>query len=179
MHRLIISYRIVVGLLTCPMTIAAAQGRPDSLAASTTVPVAPLVRTAARSWGASVLVIDSAQIARSTAPTLSELLQATLPGVLVMRSGGMASDGSMVMIRGPISMLSSNAPVLIVDGIRVDSRQADNLFNLGAVSPSRLDDVAPEDIERIEVLPGAAAALYCEAASPPRCKPVMNRDQLR
>jgi TonB-dependent starch-binding outer membrane protein SusC len=165
MHRLTISSRLVFGLLTCPLTIAAAQGRADSLALSTAVPVAPLVRTTARSWGANVLVIDSAQIARSTAPTLSELLQATLPGVLVMRSGGLASDGSMVMIRGPISMLSSNAPVLIVDGIRVDSRQADNLFNLGAVSPSRLDDVAPEDIERIEVLPGAAAALYGEAAA--------------
>ena len=165
MHRLTICFRFVVLLLTCPMTIAAAQGTPDSLAGGTTVPVAPLVRTTARSWGANVLVIDSAQIARSTAPTLSELLQATLPGVLVMRSGGMASDGSMVMIRGPISMLSSSAPVLIVDGIRVDSRQADNLFNLGAVSPSRLNDVAPEDIERIEVLPGAAAALYGEAAA--------------
>ena len=71
--------------------------------ADTTVPIAPLLRALAREWGANVLVIDSAQIAASTAPTFSELLQARLPGLRVLRSGGMASDGSLVMLRGPIS----------------------------------------------------------------------------
>jgi hypothetical protein len=56
-------------------------------------------------------------------------------------------------------------PVLIVDGLRVDARQADNMVSLGAVSPSRLDDIAPEDIERIDVLPAAAGALFGEAAA--------------
>ncbi|HEY2856118.1 MAG TPA: TonB-dependent receptor plug domain-containing protein [Gemmatimonadaceae bacterium] len=161
MHRL--ASLLLVALLAGPVAIAAAQGSPDSSIVSTTVPVAPLLRTATRNWGATVFFIDSAQIARSTAPTLSELLQAKLPGVLVFRSGGMASDGSMVMIRGPMSVLSSSGPALIVDGLRVDASQTDNLIGLGAVSPSRLDDIAPEDIERIEVLPGAAASLYGEA----------------
>ena len=132
---------------------------PDS-----TVPVAPLLRAAARDWGARVLVIDSAEIAASTAPTFSELLQARLPGLRVLRSGGMASDGSLVMLRGPISLVESGLPLVIVDGVRVDAEQADTLRLVGAVTPSRLDDLAVEDIARVEVLSGAAAAAYGDGA---------------
>ncbi|HKN67951.1 MAG TPA: TonB-dependent receptor plug domain-containing protein, partial [Gemmatimonadaceae bacterium] len=124
------------------------------------MPVAPLLRSAAGAWGARVLVIDSAEIAASTAPTFSELLQARLPGLRVLRSGGMASDGSLVMLRGPASFLESSQPLLIVDGVRVDAEQADTLRLIGSVSPSRLDDLAVEDIARVEVLSGAAAAAY-------------------
>ena len=142
-----------------PVTVRAQQAAADS-----TVPVAPLLRSPARDWGARVLVIDSAEIAASTAPTFSELLQARLPGLRVLRSGGMASDGSLVMLRGPISFLGSSEPLVIVDGVHVDAEQADTLRLVGAVTPSRLDDLPVEDIARIEVLSGAAAAAYGEAA---------------
>jgi TonB-dependent SusC/RagA subfamily outer membrane receptor len=60
----------------------------------------------------------------------------------------------------------TNEPLLIVDGVRVDARQYDlALYSGTSVAPSRLDDLAPEDIERIEILSGAAAALYGAGAS--------------
>ena len=110
-------------------------------------------------------MLDSAEIAASTAPTFSELLQARLPGLRVLRSGGMASDGSLVMLRGPISFIQRGLPLVIVDGVRVDAEQADTLPGAGGVAPSRLDDLPVEDIARVEVLSGAASAPYGDGAS--------------
>jgi len=153
-------------LITLAAHTAQAQARPDSLRGdSSSIPVAPLARTASRVWGVFVGVIDSSEIASSTAPTFSELLQARLPGLRVLRSGGLSSDGSLVLLRGPLSFFNSSAPVLIVDGVRVDASQADTVPLVGAVAPSRLDDIAPEDIQRIEVLSGPAAALYGDGAA--------------
>jgi TonB-dependent SusC/RagA subfamily outer membrane receptor len=83
----------------------------------------------------------------------------------VLRSGGLVSDGALVMLRGPTSLIGASVPIVIIDGVRVDSRQFDEPLDLGAVAPSRLDDLLPEDIERIEVLSGAAAALYGDGAA--------------
>ena len=77
----------------------------------------------------------------------------------------MASDGSLVMLRGPISFIESGRPLLIVDGVRVDAEQADTVPTFGAVAPSRLDDLPVEDIARVEVLSGAAAAAYGDGAA--------------
>lgn len=131
-----------------------------------TVPIAPLTRAPTDSWGSWVWVIDSTEIAKSTAPSFSELLQARRPGLRVLRSGGLASDGALVMLRGPRSIMGGSEPLLIVDGVRVDSRQYD-LAKLAASSgaPSRLEDLFPEDIERIEVLSGPAAALYGDGSA--------------
>lgn len=151
--------------LLCAGAIASASAQ-SSTDSSGSVPVAPLTRVRADAWGASVIRIDSAEIAQSTAPTFSELLQARRPGVRVFRSGGTASDGALVMLRGPTSVSGTNEPLLIIDGIRVDARQYDlALYSGTSVAPTRLDDLAPEDIDRIEVLSGPAAALYGEGAS--------------
>ena len=76
----------------------------------------------------------------------------------------MASDGALVIIRGPTSVSGPSEPVIIVDGVRVDSRQYDP-YPGSVSSPSRLDDILPEDIARIEVLSGPAAALYGDGAA--------------
>lgn len=132
---------------------------------SRAAPIAPLVRPPANTSSAGITVIDSAEIAASAAPTLSELLQARRPGLRVLRSGGLASDGALVMLRGPKSLIGSSEPIVIVDGVRVDSRQFDQPLDLGGTAPSHLDDLMPEDIARIEVLSGAAAALYGDGAA--------------
>src|SRR5205807_6766784 len=129
---------------------------------SATVQIAPLARAPARTWGAAIGIIDSAAITASTASTLSELLQARLPGVSVFRSGGLASEGSLVSLRGPNAIVGSHAPLVIVDGVRLSSLE---LIQPVMDAPTRLDDIVPEDIERIEVLNPAAAALYGDGAA--------------
>jgi len=100
--------------------------------------------------------------------TPSELLQGKEPGLVGLPSSGMTGEGARIRIRGNASLSQSNEPIVFVDGVRVNS-SGDFSFNIGAGgggSPSRLDDIDPVTIDRIEVLKGAAAAtLYGTEAS--------------
>ena len=86
------------------------------------------------------------------------------PGVVSLPSSGYTGEGARIRIRGSASLSQLNEPIIYVDGIRVD-RSAIQSFN-DQGSPSRLDDIPPESIERVEILKGAAAAtLYGTEAS--------------
>ena len=88
---------------------------------------------------------------------LSSLLQAREPGLTSITSAGLTGTGARIRIRGNASLTQSNEPVIFLDGIRI---------NAGGGQTSRLDDIDPQSIERIEVLKGAAAAtLYGTEAS--------------
>ncbi|NIR46499.1 MAG: TonB-dependent receptor plug domain-containing protein, partial [Gemmatimonadetes bacterium] len=66
---------------------------------------------------------------------------------------------------GSSSLSQLNEPIIYVDGVRVDNA-AVNMFGGGQGEPSKLDDINPESIERVEILKGAAAAtLYGTEAS--------------
>lgn len=94
---------------------------------------------------ASVSVIERAQIERAGQSTVIDLL-ATQPGVQVSTTGGVGSSSS-VFIRGT----SSKHALLLIDGMRVGS----------ATSGQALLEAIPVGaIERIEILRGAASALY-------------------
>ena len=93
----------------------------------------------------------------SSAHTLSELLQARVPSLSVMQSGGVAAQGAQIRSRGTRSFYQASAPIVIVDGMRVDATQDATVVPIN-VSSSRIDDIAPADIARIDVLPGPAAA---------------------
>ena len=88
---------------------------------------------------------------------LSSLLAAREPGLSSITSAGLTGEGARIRIRGNASVTQSNEPVIFVDGIRI---------NAGGTRTSRLDDIDPSSVDRIEVLKGAAAAtLYGTEAS--------------
>jgi TonB-dependent starch-binding outer membrane protein SusC len=88
---------------------------------------------------------------------VSSLLTAREPGLSAITSAGLTGSGSRIRIRGNASITQSNEPVVFIDGVRV---------NAGGTQTSRLDDIDPASIDRIEVLKGAAAAtLYGTEAS--------------
>jgi TonB-linked SusC/RagA family outer membrane protein len=123
-----------------------------------------------REIGSSVGVVDVAQVPMATVASASQLLQGRVAGAVVMQSSGTTGSGARVRIRGNNSISLSNAPLIIVDGIRVESGEsgagAALGFGVGGQTPSRLNDLNPEDIETMEVLKGpAAAALYGTAAA--------------
>jgi outer membrane receptor protein involved in Fe transport len=115
----------------------------------------PIVGT--RASGAVGYSIDSTEIMASAARTLSEVLQARVPGLDVLQSGGVAAQGAQIRSRGAHSFFMAGEPIVIVDGVRVNAMQDATVVDVN-VSTSRLDDIAPEDIATIDVLPGAAAA---------------------
>src|SRR5207245_5618307 len=85
-------------------------------------------------------------------------------------SGGLAGEGAQIRSGGSASLTQANEPVVYVDGVRVNRSGGFGDPNWigagGGGTPSRLDDINPEAIERIEILKGAAAAtLYGTEAS--------------
>lgn len=110
-----------------------------------------------RSRAAVVYTIDSTEIMASSAHTLSEVIQARVPSLSVLQSGGVAAQGAQIRSRGARSFYTASDPILIVDDVQVDATQDATVVSIN-VSSSRIDDIALEDVARIDVLPGAAAA---------------------
>jgi TonB-linked SusC/RagA family outer membrane protein len=125
-------------------------------------------QTEKRKLGNTVATIDVQQLQNSPVTTVSEMLAAREPGVAILPSGGLTGEGARIRIRGAASLSQPNEPIVYIDGIRVDRAGGfgDYIGTGGGGNPSRLDDINPEAIERIEVLKGAAAAtLYGTEAS--------------
>ncbi len=119
-----------------------------------------------RAQAASVSSIDAASI-METAPVTSvaNLMQARTSGVHITSASGTSGATQRIRLRGSASVELSNEPIVIIDGIRMDSRQ-NQLFGVGGQAASRLNDINPEDIESIEIVKGpAAATLYGADAS--------------
>jgi TonB-linked SusC/RagA family outer membrane protein len=119
-----------------------------------------------REIGSSIGVIDMAEVPLGAITNTAQLIQGRVAGAVVLQSSGMAGSGARIRIRGNNSMSLSNAPLIIVDGVRVESSENSLGFGVGGQAPSRLNDLNPEDIETVEVLRGpAASALYGTAAA--------------
>src|SRR5688572_800693 len=126
-----------------------------------------------REVGNSIAQIDMGKLKEAPA-TVGDLLQGKAPGMQVMQSSAAAGSGSMIRLRGNVSVAMSNQPLIYVDGVRLRSDgyqrnippSGSNLRG-GNDMASPLNDVNPADIERIEIIKGAAAAtLYgTEAAA--------------
>jgi len=96
---------------------------------------------------------------------VSSLLAGSMAGVSVAGGNGNAGSGSAIRLRGTTSVALSNQPLVYVDGVRTrsDEYPRNGIFTgttqRGANAyASPLSDINPEDIERIEVVKGAAAA---------------------
>ena len=118
--------------------------------------------------GNSIGSIDASELETAPISSFSEVLQGREPGVVGLPSGGLTGEGTRIRIRGSASLSQSNEPIVFVDGVRVDRGGGFGGFvgTGGGGSPSRLDDINPQAIERVEILKGAAAAtLYGTEAS--------------
>src|SRR5207245_2734638 len=82
-----------------------------------------------------------------------------VPGVRVIRASGEVGAGGVTRIRGSGSLSLSNEPLIYVDGVRVNNNSTapSEAYN-GWSTPSRVNDLNPEEIESIEVLKGPSAA---------------------
>ena len=126
-----------------------------------------------REVGNAVAQIDMSKV-QEPPQNVGQLLQGRAPGMTVMTSSAGSGSGSMIRLRGNVSVAMSNQPLIYVDGVRLRSDgYAKNIpptgSNLrgGNDIASPLNDINPNDIDRIEIIKGAAAAtLYgTEAAA--------------
>jgi TonB-linked SusC/RagA family outer membrane protein len=116
----------------------------------------------------TVATIDVAQkLAEIPVETMGQLLSGRAAGVQVISAGSVGA-GSRVRIRGQSSLSLSNDPLVYIDGVRADGRTGivGSGTGTGGSAPSALDNIAPEEIETIDVIKGpAAATLYGTAAA--------------
>lgn len=114
-------------------------------------PVEAVVVTATRSESsadkvlASVDIIGSAELGRQPAADLGELLRMRA-GVEVARLGGPGQQTSL-FLRGT----DSNHVLVLVDGVRI---------NPGTIGSAAIQNIAPELIERVEIVKGPRSTLY-------------------
>jgi TonB-dependent SusC/RagA subfamily outer membrane receptor len=126
-----------------------------------------------REVGNTISSINFAQAMVAPSMNVEAALQAQAPALNVLQSSGTMGTSSQIRLRGNISVAMTNQPLLYVDGVRVRSEgypqnSPSGVSNRGAnVNPSPLNDINPSDIERIEIIKGAAATtLYgTEAAA--------------
>ncbi len=122
------------------------------------------VATEKRKLGNTIATLDASSLENAPVTDFSQLIAGREPGVVSLPSSGYTGEGAKIRIRGSSSLSQLNEPIIYVDGIRVDRSAVD--ANNGQGNPSRLDDIPPEAIERVEILKGAAAAtLYGTEAS--------------
>jgi TonB-dependent starch-binding outer membrane protein SusC len=116
--------------------------------------------TEVKKLGNTVATIDPPKMAPINTP--SELISGREPGVVGLPTSGLAGEGARIHIRGNASLTQSNEPIVFVDGVRINS----NGSGSAGSTLSRIDDIDPATIEKIEILKGAAAAtLYGTEAS--------------
>lgn len=122
--------------------------------------------TERRKLGNTIATVNVGELENQPIQSFSELIQAREPGVVALPSSGLTGEGARLRIRGTASLAQSNQPLVYVDGVRVDSEGGRGMATDDAALPSRLDDIDPSSIERIEILKGpAAATLYGSEAS--------------
>lgn len=127
-----------------------------------------------RKIGASLGTVDvAAQQELMPTTSFSQVLAAKVTGVRSTMTGGGVGSGQDLRIRGMASFSLNQRPVIYIDGVRVDSRGTEWAIGsiaccafTGGASTDRLSDLNPNDIERVEILKGAAAAtLYGSEAT--------------
>lgn len=125
--------------------------------------------TERRKLGNTIASVDASEIAEQGGTTsFSEMISAREPGVQVLPTSGLAGEGARIRIRGSSSLTQSNEPLIYVNGVRVSNAGGfgAGVGAGGGGTPSRLDDINPASIERIEILKGpAAATLYGSEAT--------------
>ena len=113
-------------------------------------------------FASSVTTLDGVAVAKSGETSLLTGLSGKASGVLITRNGGDPGAGAYIQIRGQNTINGNIQPLFIIDGVPV-SNASDNTgtgtaSGNGIVQQSRINDLNPEDIERMEVLKGASAA---------------------
>ena len=114
--------------------------------------------TEVRKVGNSVASLNVTDIAEK-APILSvdQLLKGRTAGVIMNVTQGSVGTSGQIKIRGTKSISLPSDPALYIDGVKVNNAE-DRAFFIGGAGINRIGDINPSDIDRIEVVRGAAAA---------------------
>lgn len=120
--------------------------------------------TTKKQLGSFIATVKGDMLQKGTTGNVLAALQGKTPGAQIIQNSGDPAGSMSVRLRGVSTISSSSEPLYIIDGTIV-SNSARRVTNTqsdydGQISPAtnRMVDINPADIERVEVLNGAAAA---------------------
>lgn len=117
-----------------------------------------------RALGNNISSVNAENLANTAAVQVDQALQGKITGALVTQNSGDPAGGISVLLRGA-SSLGGNQPLYILDGVILNNA-SNELVDIGGNTQNRLADINPDDIEKIEVIKGAAAsAIYGSRAN--------------
>ncbi len=118
------------------------------------------------SFTGSASVIDEKQIKDNPATSFQDALNGKAPGVQVTAASGQAGSTPSIRIRGIGSMLASNEPLYVIDGVPVTSGNSGQMSDYIYSTNNVMNTLNPADIASITILKDAAAAsLYGSRAA--------------
>lgn len=121
--------------------------------------------TAKKQIGNVISSVSGLDIAESAALDVTGALSGKLAGIQVSQNSGDPAGGISVRLRSSSTVNGSSDPLYIIDGVIVNNNST-NVLGVNSVVQNRLSDINPQDIDRIEVIKGAAAAaIYGSRAS--------------
>ena len=116
-----------------------------------------------RESAGSIAKIELADVEQLGSTSIGEALAGQLSGVDISMASGDPGAGISIQIRGASSINGKNEPLILINGVIFDT-DIDDDFEFSSANANdygSLVDIAPEDIESIEVYKDAAAtALY-------------------
>jgi TonB-linked SusC/RagA family outer membrane protein len=115
-----------------------------------------------KSLGYSNQNVSGNQLAQRSEVNVLNTLQGKVAGVNIVGASGAPGASTSITIRGTTSFgNTSNQPLIVVDGIIFNNNVDGGASVFTSQPTNRLNDIAPENIESINILKGpAAAALY-------------------
>lgn len=123
--------------------------------------------TTRRQLGNYISTVKAEELSKGSTANVLAALQGKTAGAQIIQNNGDPAGGISVRLRGISSISSSSEPLYIVDGVIVNnattrvtntSANYDGSTFIGTIGQNRMVDINPADIDRIEVLNGAAAA---------------------
>lgn len=117
--------------------------------------------------GATVNNVGADEITKSNEPNLTSALAGKAPNVAITSESGDPGSSVNIQIRGIKTFTGDGQPLFVVDGVPVDNQSINTQGQFagnqeqGTVSPNRIADINPNDVESVTILKGsAAAAIY-------------------
>lgn len=139
----------------------------DALKMDEVVVTGTAAGTTRRQLGNYISSVNAEDLNKGAAGNVLTALQGKTAGAQIIQNSGDPAGGVSVRLRGISSVGSSSEPLYIIDGVIVNNatNRVTNTQNnydgnnfVGNIGQNRMVDINPADIERIEVLNGAAAA---------------------
>lgn len=123
------------------------------------------VAASKKQLGNSISTLTVRELESTGATSLDKALTGKLAGALIQQNSGNPAGGATIRLRGTGTVLGDADPLYMVDGVIVNN-DSPELIRLGGGAQNRLIDLNPNDVERIEIVKGAAAAaLYGSRAN--------------